>query len=53
MKENLLEGNENYIENISTKLNDDLEMFYFSHSDEILNRIKDDFKKYQNFLLIS
>ena len=52
MKENLLEGNENYIENISTKLNDDLEMFYFSHSDEILNRIKDDFKKYQNFLLI-
>ena len=49
MKENLLNENDNYL--ISTS-NDDMDMFYFSQSDAISNRIKDHFKKYQNFLLI-
>ena len=49
MKENILNENDNYL--ISTS-NDDMDMFYFSQSDAISNRIKDHFKKYQNFLLI-
>ena len=53
MKENLIsEGGENYIENISSIPNEELDSFYFSSSNQIPNRIKDDFKKYQNFLLI-
>ena len=53
MKENLIsEGGGNYIENISSIPNEELDSFYFSSSNQIPNRIKDDFKKYQNFLLI-
>ena len=53
MKENLIsEGGGNYIENISSIPNEELDSFYFSTSNQIPNRIKDDFKKYQNFLLI-
>ena len=53
MKENLLnEEGGNYIENISSIPNEELDLFYFSASNEIPNRIKDDFKKFQNFLLI-
>ncbi len=50
MKENIL--NENIItENISTNDND-LDVFYFSNSDQIPIRVKKDFKESQNFLLI-
>ena len=60
MKENILENNtdiinqKNYIENISASNEDnlDLDIFYFSQLEQIPNRIKDDFKKNQNFLLI-
>ena len=53
MKENLIsEGGGDYIENISSIPNEELDSFYFSSSNQIPNRIKDDFKKYQNFLLI-
>ena len=52
MNENLLNEGENYIDNLSSLSNDDLDIFYFSHLEEIPNRIKDDFKRYQNFLLI-
>ena len=49
MKENIL--NENIItENISTNDND-LDVFYFSTSDQIPIRVKKDFKESQNFLL--
>ena len=60
MKENILENNtdiinqKNYIENISASNEDnlDLDIFYFSQLEQIPNRIKDDFKKNQNFLLL-
>ena len=52
MKENLINEGENYIENLSSLSYDDLDVFYFSQWEKIPNRIKDDFKKYQNFLLI-
>ena len=53
MEENLMnEGGENNIENISSVPNEGLDSFYFLESDQIPNKIKDDFKKYQNFLLI-
>ena len=57
MEENLLDNNINNItikENLTTSNGDnqDLDIFYFSQTDEIPNRIKDDFKKNQNFLLI-
>ena len=53
MKENLIEENKINIENIETiSEEENLNMFYFSQTDEIPNRIKEDFKKYQNFLLI-
>ena len=49
-KENIL--NENIItDNISTNDND-LDVFYFSNSDQIPIRVKKDFKESQNFLLI-
>ena len=53
MKENLLnEGDENNIENIESLPNEELDIFYFSTSNSIPNRIKDDFKKDENFLLL-
>ena len=52
MKENILNEKENYIDKISTISTEDLDVFYFSQNDNIPNRVKDDFKKYQNFLLI-
>ena len=52
MKENLLNEGGNYIENISSIPEEDLDVFYFSPSDSIPNRIKEDFKKLQNFLLL-
>ena len=53
MKENLLnEGDENNIENLESLPNEELDIFYFSTSNSIPNRIKDDFKKDENFLLI-
>ena len=53
MKENLInEGGGNYIENISSIPYEELDSFYFSASAQIPNKIKDDFKKFQNFLLI-
>ena len=52
MKENILNEKENYIDKISTISIEDLDVFYFSQNDNIPNRVKDDFKKYQNFLLI-
>ena len=52
MKENLINEGENYIENLSSLSYDDLDAFYFSQWEKIPNKIKDDFKKYQNFLLI-
>ena len=53
MKENLIEENKINIENEETISNEEnLNMFYFSQTDQIPNRIKEDFKKYQNFLLI-
>ena len=53
MKENLLnEGDENNIENLESLPNEELDIFYFSTSNSIPNRIKDDFKKDENFLLL-
>ena len=52
MKENLLNEGGSYIENISSIPEEDLDVFYFSPSDSIPNRIKEDFKKLQNFLLL-
>jgi len=52
MKENLLNENENYLENIESTPKEIFDIFYFSQTDKIPNRIKDDFKKLQNFLLI-
>ena len=53
MKENLIEENKINIENVETISDEEnLNMFYFSQTDQIPNRIKEDFKKYQNFLLI-
>ena len=52
MKENILNEKENYIDKISTISTEDLDVFYFSQNEKIPNRVKDDFKKYQNFLLI-
>ena len=53
MKENLIEENKINIENIETISDEEnLNMFYFSQTEQIPNRIKEDFKKYQNFLLI-
>jgi hypothetical protein len=43
MNENLLNEGGNYIDNLSSLSNDDLDIFYFSHLEEIPNRIKDDF----------
>jgi len=53
MKENLLnEGDGNDIENLESLPNEELDIFYFSTSNSIPNRIKDDFKKDENFLLL-
>ena len=52
MKENLINENANYIESIESTSIENIDSFYFSQTDQIPNRIKDDFKKYQNFLLI-
>ena len=53
MKENLLnEGDENIIENLESLPSEELDIFYFSTSNTIPNRIKDDFKKDENFLLL-
>ena len=53
MKENLLnEGDENIIENLESLPSEELDIFYFSTSNSIPNRIKDDFKKDENFLLL-
>ena len=52
MKENISDENENYINVISQISTDGLDVFYFSQSEKIPNRVKDDFKKHQNFLLI-
>ena len=53
MKENLLnEVDENNIENLESLPNEELDIFYFSTSNSIPNRIKDDFKKDENFLLL-
>ena len=52
MKENLIDTNQYNIDNIDTSSEENLNMFYFSPIDQIPNRIKEDFKKYQNFLLI-
>ena len=52
MKENISNENENYINVISQISTDGLDVFYFSQSEKIPNRVKDDFKKHQNFLLI-
>ena len=52
MKENLINENANYIESIESTSIENIGSFYFSQTDHIPNRIKDDFKKYQNFLLI-
>ena len=52
MKENLINENANYIESIESTSIENIDSFYFSLTDQIPNRIKDDFKKYQNFLLI-
>ena len=52
MKENLINENANYIEGIESTSIENIDSFYFSLTDQIPNRVKDDFKKYQNFLLI-
>ena len=53
MKENLInEVNKNNIENLESLPNEELDIFYFSTSNSIPNRIKDDFKKDENFLLL-
>jgi diacylglycerol kinase (ATP) len=52
MKENLINENANYIESIESTSIENIDSFYFSLTDQIPNRIKEDFKKYQNFLLI-
>ena len=52
MKESLINENSNYIESIESTSIENIDAFYFSQGDHIPIRIKDDFKKYQNFLLI-
>ena len=52
MKESLINENSNYIESIESTSIENIDSFYFSQGDHIPIRIKDDFKKYQNFLLI-
>ena len=52
MKESLINENSNYIESIESTSIENIDAFYFSQGDHIPNRTKDDFKKYQNFLLI-
>ena len=52
MKESLINENSNYIESIESTSTENIDAFYFSQVDHIPNRTKDDFKKYQNFLLI-
>ena len=52
MKESLINENSNYIESIESTSIENIDAFYFSQGDHIPIRIKEDFKKYQNFLLI-